>query len=83
MFLCLCLSCIVLLLAHGYPDTMPLRVDVCCGDVCVTGGWNRLQEGVRAVCVPSAWTAVDFLLSGKTLYSLFHWFLFLNSTLIQ
>lgn len=66
---CLLLSCIVLLLAHGRPDTLPLRVDVSCGDVRVTGGWNRLQEGVRTVCVPSAWTAVYFLLSGKTLYS--------------
>lgn len=66
MFLCLLLSCIVLLLAHGRPNTLPLRVDVSCGDVRVTGGWNRLQEGVRTVCVPSAWTAVYFLLSGKT-----------------
>lgn len=83
LFVCLFFSCFVLLLAHGRPDTLPLRVDVCCRDVCVAGGWNRLQEGVCALCVPSAWTPVNFLLSGKTLYSLFHWILFLNSTLIQ
>lgn len=78
LFVCFCVSCMVLLLAHGRLDTLPLRVDVSCGDVRVTGGWNRLQEGVCTVCVPSAWTAVYFLLSGKTLYSFIVFGFFFN-----
>lgn len=60
-------TCHFLSLVHGCPRTQHLLVDVGSGHVCVIGCWNRLWEGVCTVCVPSAGTAIWFLLPGNVI----------------
>lgn len=66
---------------HGFLCTQQLHVDAGSGHLCVAGGWNRLWEGVRTVCVPSARTTVWFLFSGK--FTVFNYFYNIYFKLLQ
>ena len=49
-------------------------MDVAAGRVCVAGGWNGVREGVCTVRVPSAGTAVWFLLPGNVTVLFYYYY---------
>ena len=59
--MCDCVSVSV----HGRPRAQQLPLDAASGRVCVAGGRDRVQQGVRSVCVPFTGTAVCLLLPGN------------------